>query len=340
MEFQNLQKYNSGKTQCMLCPRECILANGQSGFCYVKKNEDGKIVLLTYGYNTGLAIDPIEKKPLYHFLPGSKTLSFGTLGCNMGCKFCQNWHMSKSKSDIKKSAKYEPTQIAQIAKANNCESVSLTYNDPVIFFEYAINTAKECRKLGIKTVAVTAGYINDEPRREFFKWMDATNIDLKGFSEEFYRKNCDAHLEPVLKTIEYVKTGTDCHLEITTLLIEGENDSDQELKAQCEWIAKTLGSDVPLHFSAFYPCYEFMHKSPTTVETLQRAYNIAKEYGLKYVYLGNIQNASTSTTYCHNCHNPIIERQSIHFLKMNLTDLRSKGANCKFCGVECAGVFE
>jgi pyruvate formate lyase activating enzyme len=299
----------------------------------------GQITCATYGYTTGLAIDPIEKKPLYHFLPGSKTLSFGTLGCNLGCKFCQNWHMSKSKGDIEDLAKYSPPEIARLAAQNACESVSFTYNDPVIFFEYATDTARNCRELGLKTVAVTAGYINEEPRREFFSLMDGANIDLKGFSEEFYAKNCLAQLQPVLDTVEYVKKHTNCHLELTTLLIEGENDSDEELKRMCDWICTVVGNDTPLHFSAFHPNYEFTNHSRTSVETLLRAYNIAKGTGLRYVYLGNIQDIYSATTYCHNCLKPIIQRDGLRFLNMSLTDPTAQGANCKFCGTTCAGVF-
>ena len=245
-------KYQSiinDKVQCEICPRKCKLADGQRGFCYVRKNENNKIILETYGYNTGLAIDPIEKKPLYHFYPASKVLSFGTLGCNMGCKFCQNWQTTKVKYPINQCPKVSPEQIVEAAKKYNCKSVAFTYNDPIIFFEYATDTAKLCRQEGIKTVAVTAGYINSEPAKEFFNMMDAANIDLKGFSEDFYKRNCSAHLEPILNTIKYVANETACHLELTTLLIDGENDS--LIEDECNWILNNLGDRVPIHFSAF-----------------------------------------------------------------------------------------
>lgn len=331
MKYQTTQKDN--KIQCTICPRNCILKEGQSGFCQIRKNVKGTITLTSYGYNTGLAVDPIEKKPLYHFYPGSKVLSFGTLGCNMGCQFCQNWHISKSKADPKIN-ETSPEKIVEIAKKLGCKSVAFTYNDPVIFFEYALDTAKICRDEGIKTVAVTAGYINPAPRKEFFTYMDAANIDLKAFSEDFYKKNCLAHLQPILDTIKYVKNETNCWLELTTLLIEGENDSDDELKRECEWIVQNLGTDTPLHFSAFHPSYKFMDKPVTKLSTLLRAYEIAKSSGIKYVYTGNVSDATTSTTYCHACKKPIIQRLGYE------TDAQKlKNNHCAYCGEKCAGVF-
>jgi len=331
MKYQNILKDN--KIQCTICPRNCILKEGQAGFCQIRKNIGGEIVLTSYGYNTGLSVDPIEKKPLYHFYPNTKVLSFGTLGCNMGCQFCQNWHISKSKADPKINHT-EPEKIVSLAKELGCKSVAFTYNDPVIFFEYAVDTAKLCRDNGIKTVAVTAGYINPEPRKEFFAYMDAANIDLKGFSEHFYKKNCLAHLEPILDTIKYVKNQTNCWLELTTLLIEGENDSDNELKQECEWIVDNLGEDVPLHFSAFHPDYKFMDRSPTKLSTLLRAYDIAKGAGIKYVYTGNVIDSKTSTTYCDACGKTLIERSGYSILAKNI-----ESSHCKFCGAKCAGIF-
>ncbi len=332
MKYQIL--LNNKKIQCTICPRNCILKNGQEGFCYVRKNIDGEIVLTTYGYNTGLAIDPVEKKPLYQFYPDTSVLSFGTLGCNMGCQFCQNWETTKNKGDISCLNKTSPEEIIQIAKYYNCKSVAFTYNDPIIFFEYAIDTAKLCRQNGIKTVAVTSGYINPEPAKEFFSYMDAANIDLKAFSDKFYQKNCLAHLQPVLDTIKYVKNETDCWLELTTLLIRGENDSDEMLKAECEWVLKNLGCHVPVHFSAFSPNYKFINHSATDFATLVRARNIAINSGLKYVYTGNIKNVQTSSTYCQNCHRAIIVRDGYNLLEYNLKDDK-----CIFCGTKCDGRF-
>ena len=331
MKYQNTLTDN--KVQCTICPRNCKLSEGQAGFCQIRRNVKGEVTLTSYGYNTGLAVDPIEKKPLYHFYPGSKVLSFGTLGCNMGCQFCQNWHISKAKTDPRINAT-SPEKIVKLAKQLGCKSVAFTYNDPIIFFEYAVDTAKLCRDNGIKTVAVTAGYINPEPRKEFFAYMDAANIDLKGFSEGFYQKNCLAHLEPILDTIKYVKNETNCWLELTTLLIEGENNSEDELKQECEWIKENIGINVPIHFSAFHPAYKFMHKPPTKLSTLLKAYDIAIQTGLKYVYTGNVLDAKTSTTYCSNCSKSVIIRDGYNLEGNNL----EKG-HCKFCGGKCSGVF-
>lgn len=311
-----------------------MLKESQRGFCQIRQNLGGNVVLTSYGYNTGLAVDPIEKKPLYHFYPGSKVLSFGTLGCNMGCMFCQNWHTTKSKADSKHLNYTTPEKIVETALALGCKSVAFTYNDPVIFFEYAIDTAKLCRDAGIKTVAVTAGFINPEPRKELFKYIDAVNIDLKAFSEEFYKKNCLAHLEPILDTIKYVRQETNCWLELTTLLIEGENDSDDELKKMCEWIVENLGVAVPLHFSAFHPDYKFLDHEATKLATLLNAYDIAKKAGIRYVYTGNVPDTKTSTTFCHACGKPLIVRQYYTINEYNLDRNR-----CKFCGAKCEGAF-
>ena len=332
MKYQNI--LSNDKIQCTICPRNCILAEGQEGFCHVRKNVNNEIVLTTYGYNTGLAIDPIEKKPLYQFYPTTKVLSFGTLGCNMGCQFCQNWHISKNNSEVESLNKTSPEEIVQIARTHNCESVAFTYNDPIIFFEYALDCAKLCRQAGIKTVAVTSGYMNLEPAKEFFKYMDGANIDLKAFSQRFYSKNCRAKLQPVLDIIKYVANETNCHLELTTLLIEGENDSEEELQAECNWILDNIGDSVPLHFSAFFPKYKFNDRKPTDFETLLKAYNIAKKTGLKYVYTGNITNVETSTTYCKNCNKPVIVRNGYQLLEYNLVN-----GYCKFCAAKCDGNF-
>ena len=324
MKYQN---NINDKIQCEICPRKCKLGEEQHGFCYVRKNSGGKIVLESYGYNTGLAIDPVEKKPLYHFYPGSKVLSFGTLGCNMGCQFCQNWQTTKVNYDISQCNKTTPEQIVEIAKHYNCTSVAFTYNDPIIFFEYALDSAKLCRQEGIKTIAVTSGYINPEPAKEFFNLMDGANIDLKGFSEKFYQKNCLAHLQPVLDSIKYAVNETDCHVELTTMLIEGENDNDVE--KECEWILNNLGDCIPLHFSAFFPKYKFSDRQPTTFVTLKKAYDIATEMGINYVYTGNIPNVETSTTYCKNCGKPIIKRDGFRVIEVNM-----KNKLCRFCGTK------
>ena len=329
MKYQNII---DDKVRCEICPRYCKLGLNQRGFCYVRKNVNGNIVLDTYGYNTGLAIDPIEKKPMYHFYPETKALSFGTFGCNMGCLFCQNSHITKVKSPIEDCIKVTPEQIVEIAKKYNCKSVAFTYNDPVIFFEYATDTARLCRQEGIKTVAVTAGYINPEPAKEFFNLMDGANIDLKGFSEDFYTKNCGAHLNPILDTIKYAVKETDCFVEITTLIIEGEND--QYIEEECEWILNNLGDSTPVHFSAFSPRYKFLDKKPTSFETLINAYNIAKNKGLKYVYTGNLSNIETSSTYCKKCGKILLKRDGYNLLENNL-----ENGVCKFCKSKLDGKF-
>lgn len=329
MEYQ---KEINNKIQCEICPRYCKLKEGQKGFCYVRKNEGGKIVLETYGYNTGLAIDPVEKKPLYHFYPNTPVLSFGTYGCNMGCLFCQNSHMTKVKGKIEDCQKVSPSQIVEIAKQYNCKSVAFTYNDPVIFFEYAVDCAKLCKEAGIKTIAVTSGYINDEPRKEFFNLMDGANIDLKGFSEKFYSKNCLAHLQPVLDTIKYAVNETNCFVELTTMIIEGENDDN--IKEECEWILNNLGDSVPLHFSAFFPRYKFSNRCQTSYEALLKAYNTATGMGLKYVYTGNLSTVETSTTYCKSCKKPLLVRNGYKILENNL-----ENNVCKFCKTELDGRF-
>ena len=281
-----------------------------------------------------MAIDPVEKKPLYHFYPGSPILSFGTTGCNMGCLFCQNWHISKSDADTSNMKRASPREIVDIAKKYECDSVAFTYNDPIAFFEYAVDTARLCRENGIKTVAVTAGFINPEPAREFFAVMDAANIDLKGFSEDFYAKNCLAKMKPILDAIKYAANETACHVELTTLLIEGENDSDREIKDECQWILENVGDCVPLHFSAFFPHFQFSDRKPTTFETLMKAYDIAKETGLKYVYTGNVSTVQTSTTYCKNCGKPIIVRNGYH-----ITEYHLDAGKCTYCGTLCDGRF-
>ncbi|MBR2068360.1 MAG: AmmeMemoRadiSam system radical SAM enzyme [Candidatus Gastranaerophilales bacterium] len=329
MKYQSIV---NNKIQCEICPRKCRLKNNQRGFCYVRRNHNGQIVLDSYGYNTGLAIDPVEKKPLYHFYPNSKVLSFGTLGCNMGCLFCQNSHITKVQTPIEQCQKVSCEEIVKTAKKYNCEAIAFTYNDPIVFFEYAIDTAKLARKENIKTIAVTSGYINEEARKEFFSYMDAVNIDLKGFSEVFYNKNCLAHLKPVLDTIKYVALETNCHLELTTLIIEGEND--QYLDMECDWITENIGYDIPIHFSAFFPRYKYINRLQTKFETLQKAYNLAKSKGLKYVYTGNLATITTSSTYCSNCKKELIIRNGYNIIENNL-----ENGLCKYCKTKLYGCF-
>jgi pyruvate formate lyase activating enzyme len=325
-----------GRIQCDLCPRECKLHEGQRGLCFVRARTDGHIVLTTYGRSSGFCLDPIEKKPLNHFLPGTSVLSFGTAGCNLTCKFCQNWDISKARADDRLQQHASPEAIAQAAMRSGARSVAFTYNDPVIFLEYAVDVAVACREAGVKTVAVTAGYIGEAARPEFFAAMDAANIDLKGFTENFYRKLCTGSLDAVLDTLCYVKHETKTWVEITTLLIPGENDSPQEVGALSEWVMEKLGADVPLHFTAFHPDWKMQNTPPTPPATLRRAREIARGTGLRYVYTGNIHDEAGQSTYCHACGSRLIGRD---WYTITAWGLEADGV-CASCGAPCPGSFE
>ncbi len=297
-----------GRMQCDLCPRDCRLHEGQRGACFVRMRSNDQMVLTTYGRSSGFCIDPVEKKPLNHFYPGSSILSFGTAGCNLACKFCQNWDISKSRDMDRLMDEASPEAIAETAVASGCKSVAFTYNDPVIFAEYAMDIADACHERGIQTVAVTAGYIHEAARREFYAKMDAANVDLKAFTDEFYFKQCAARLQPVLDTLVYLKHETDVWFEITTLLIPGKNDSSEEIEAESKWIMKELGPEVPLHFTAFHPDYKMNDIPATPSSTLRRARDIALAEGLHYVYTGNVHDSEGGTTYCPRCRAPLIVR--------------------------------
>ncbi|WP_144391327.1 AmmeMemoRadiSam system radical SAM enzyme [Pleionea sediminis] len=324
-----------GKIQCDLCPRFCQLSEGQRGLCYVRGREDDQVKLFSYGRSSGFCIDPIEKKPLNHFYPGSSVLSFGTAGCNLACKFCQNWDMSKSREMDTLASAASPEQIARAAKNFDCNSVAYTYNDPVIFLEYARDTAIACKEQNINSVAVTAGYITEPARKEFFQYMDAVNVDLKAFTDEFYLKLCGAHLNNVLDTLNYIYHETQCWLEITTLLIPEKNDSNKEINELSEWIMKNLGPDVPLHFSAFHPDWKMKDIPATPAETLTRARDIAIKNGLNYVYTGNVHDTLGSSTYCPSCNKKLIERDWYELGEWHL----EKGS-CQYCGTAIAGHFK
>jgi pyruvate formate lyase activating enzyme len=329
-------RLESGRIQCDLCPRLCQLHDGQRGLCFVRANEGGRMALTTYGRSSGFCIDPIEKKPLNHFLPGTPVLSFGTAGCNLACKFCQNWDISKSRQVDTLADAATPRQLAQAARQLGCRSVAFTYNDPVIFLEYAVDTAIACHEAGVRTVAVTAGYILAEPRVEFYRHMDAANVDLKAFSERFYHKLTGAHLQPVLETLVYLKRETEVWFEITTLVIPGENDSEAETRAMCEWILEHLGPEVPLHFTAFHPDYRMRDKPRTPAATLTRARALAREVGLRYVYVGNVHDADGSSTYCPGCGERLIERDWYELGEWRLAG----DGTCQGCGTRIAGIFE
>jgi pyruvate formate lyase activating enzyme len=327
---------DDGRIQCDVCPRFCKLHEGQRGLCFVRARQGDGLVLTTYGRSSGFCIDPIEKKPLNHFLPGTPVFSFGTAGCNLTCKFCQNWDISKAREVDKLNQSASPGAIAAAARQLGCRSVAFTYNDPVIFLEYAVDTAVACHAVGLKTVAVTAGYITKQARGEFYEYIDAANVDLKGFTEGFYRNLCGGRLADVLDTLVWLRHETKVWVEITTLLIPGENDSDAELDALSRWVAAELGADVPLHFTAFHPDWKMREHGPTPPATLTRARAIAMGHGLRYVYTGNVHDLAGGSTYCHGCGTVLIGRD---WYELNAWGLDAAGC-CVRCGTKPAGVFE
>ncbi|QID17817.1 AmmeMemoRadiSam system radical SAM enzyme [Nitrogeniibacter mangrovi] len=326
---------DDGRIECDLCPRTCRLHEGQRAACFVRQMVDGQMVLTTWGRSSGFCIDPIEKKPLNHFYPGSSVLSFGTAGCNLACKFCQNWDISKSRDMDRLMDTATPEAIANAAEHYGCRSVAFTYNDPVIFAEYAIDTAAVCHERGIQTVAVTAGYVHGEGRRDFFAAMDAANVDLKAFSEEFYFKLTGAHLAPVLDTLVWLRHETDVWVEITTLLIPGENDRDEEIQALSAWVMREMGPDTPLHFTAFHPDFKLGDHPPTPLATVRRARRIGLDAGLRYVYTGNVHDPEGSTTLCPGCAAPVIVRDGYDIRAYAL----DAHGHCSACGQVIAGRF-
>ncbi|MEE2673526.1 MAG: AmmeMemoRadiSam system radical SAM enzyme [Myxococcota bacterium] len=329
-------RLDDGQIRCDVCPRRCRLQDGQRGLCFVRARDGDRLVLTTYGRSSGYCIDPIEKKPLNHFLPGTPVLSFGTAGCNLTCRFCQNWDISKSRELETLSDSAPPERIARAATELRCRSVAFTYNDPVIFLEYAIDSAIACREHGIKTVAVTAGYIEPEPLQELQAHLDAANVDLKAFSDGFYKKLCTAELGAVLESLEFLVRETDVWIEITTLLIPGENDSDAEIHGASRWVADRLGADVPWHFTAFHPDYRMLDKPGTPAATLTRAREIAKSYGLRYVYTGNVRDEHGGSTRCHECGETLVGRDGYELTEWGL----DRAGGCRRCGTSCPGVFE
>jgi len=327
---------DDGRVQCDVCPRHCHLREGQRGLCYVRQRLDDEVRLVSYGRSSGFCVDPIEKKPLNHFYPGSAVLSFGTAGCNLACKFCQNWDMSKSREMDTLADRAMPEHLADVAADMSCRSIAYTYNDPIIFLEYAVDVAAACRARGVRSVAVTAGYVDPAPRREFFAAMDAANVDLKAFTDRFYYKLCGGHLAPVLETLEYLRHETDVWLELTTLLIPGENDSDRELDEMTRWVAERLGPDVPMHFTAFHPDWKMLDIAQTPPVTLTRARAIAKANGIRYAYTGNVHDPDGSSTYCHACGEPLIERD---WYRLGRWGLDANGA-CAECGTILPGHFD
>ncbi|MBY6017669.1 AmmeMemoRadiSam system radical SAM enzyme [Halomonas denitrificans] len=334
------QALEDGRVRCTLCPRLCTVREGHRGVCFVRKAERGQIVMTSYGRSSGFCVDPIEKKPLNHFLPGTPVLSFGTAGCNLTCQFCQNWDISKSREMDTLAGRASPLQLAEAAERMGCRSIAFTYNDPVIFMEYALDVAEACRERGLESVAVTAGYINAEPRAEFFAGMDAANVDLKGFTEEFYKRVCGGHLEPVLDTLRYLRRETEVWFEITTLLIPGLNDSDSELHQMAAWIRDELGADVPLHFSAFHPDFKMLDRPATPPATLTRARSIAMAEGLHYVYTGNVHDPNGGSTWCPDCGALVIERDWYQLGQWGVNVDATGTGRCAQCGERIPGRFE
>ncbi len=327
---------DDGRVQCDMCPRACRLKEGQRGLCFVRACRDGEVVLTTYGRSSGFCIDPIEKKPLNHFLPGTPVLSFGTAGCNLACKFCQNWDISKSREIDTLADSASPQALAEAAVETGCRSVAFTYNDPVIFHEYAIDIARACHDRGVNAVAVSAGYVCPEPRREFYDCMDAVNIDLKAFTQDFYRRITGSDLDAVLDTLLYIHHETDVWLEITNLLIPGHNDDEREIEAMTQWIAGNLGRDVPLHFTAFHPDWKMRDVPPTPPATLSRSRDIARRNGLNHVYTGNVHDAEGGSTWCSGCGALLIGRDWYEMTAWHLSDT----GTCPSCGTACPGVFQ
>jgi pyruvate formate lyase activating enzyme len=329
-------RLDDGRLQCDLCPRDCKLHDGQRGLCFVRARQGDAMVLTTYGRSSGFCIDPIEKKPLNHFHPGTPVFSFGTAGCNLACKFCQNWDISKSREMDRLMDAASPSLLARAARQTNSAGVAFTYNDPVIFAEYAMDVADACHAIGLYTVAVTAGYIHAAPRREFFAKMDAANVDLKAFTEDFYFRQTGAHLAPVLETLEYIVHETSCWLEITTLLIPGHNDGADEIEALARWVRERLGPDVPLHFTAFHPDYRMREVPRTPPQTLTMARRIALDQGLRHVYTGNVHDTDGGSTHCPGCGQAVIVRDW-YVLKRYTLD--AQGA-CPHCGTAVAGRWD
>ncbi len=324
-----------GRVLCTLCPRACRIGEGQNGFCYIRQNRGGRLVTAGWGRTTGFAVDPVEKKPLNHFYPGSPVLSFGTAGCNLGCRFCQNWDISKAREDERLSEDaWTPGRVVDLAVRNGCPGLAFTYNDPVIWAEYAIDVAKEAHARGLFTTFVTAGYVTPKAREEIFRHMDATNVDLKAFTEAFYAKTTLSHLEPVKETLEWLAKETDVWVEVTNLMIPGLNDAEEETRALARWILERMGPDVPLHFTAFHPDYKMLDRPRTPARTLSRAREIARGLGLRYVYTGNVHDKDGGTTFCPSCGAKLIERDWFA-----VSAVRLRGGACAACGTKIPGRF-
>jgi pyruvate formate lyase activating enzyme len=323
----------NGKLHCYLCPRHCHIGEGQTGFCFIRKVENGRLLQLGYGRPAAIQIDPVEKKPLNHFFPGTKIFSMGTAGCNMGCFFCQNWDISKAKSDQVNAADLSPEQVVTLAQQYGCPHLAFTYNEPTIWGEYVIDIARVAHDYGLNTVMVTNGYVTREAFFDIYQHIDAANVDLKAFTETFYSKITLTHLAPVLETLKWLRHETNVWFEVTNLIIPTLNDDDSEFQRLSEWMLENIGDDVPLHFTAFHPDFKLRDKPRTPPESLHRARDLAMSMGLKFVYEGNIY-SDGAHTICPGCHKVIV-RRSWHDV---LTNKLYEG-KCAHCGTKIPGVF-
>lgn len=329
------QKVKNDVVQCLLCPRKCVLDTGQRGVCTVRINKAGSLYTLGYGNPVAIHIDPIEKKPFFHVLPGENAFSLAVAGCNMRCLFCQNWQISQSKPDETANYNMSPADIADKAKESDCPFVVYTYTEPTVFYEYMLDIAKSAKAKGLKNGMHSCGYINPQPLRELLPYMEAINVDIKGFSNEFYQKMAVmAELQPVLETLKTIKQ-EGVWLELTNLVIPGQNDNPNEIKQMCVWIRDNLGEDVPIHFSRFMPSFRLQNLPPTSVNKLEEIYQIAKEIGLKYVYIGNVPGHPQEDTYCPNCRKLLVDRTGYQIKENNI-----KGGKCSFCGEKIAGIWD
>ena len=320
--------------QCLLCPKECLIAQGQSGECRVRINVDDVLRTVVYSYPCSMHIDPVEKKPCFHFLPGTSTFSLATVGCNLHCKNCQNWEISQANPEDSEAVFCPPEKLVELAKANQCTSLAYTYTDPVIYYEYVLDTSKLAKAAGIRNILVTAGYINKEPWKELLQYTDAARIDLKSMSDVFYRENCSATLKPVLDSLVLAKE-SGVHLEVINLVIPTLNDKPEQIRELAGWVKSNLGGDTPLHFSQFYPQYKMLYLPPTSAETLDTAWQIAQAEGMKYVYIGNIASVTGQNTYCPGCKKLLIERSGYTVLQNWL-----KEGCCPDCGEKIYGVWK
>ncbi len=320
--------------QCVLCPRQCVIAPKKRGFCGVRENQGGVLYTLVYGKPCSLHVDPIEKKPLFHVLPGAKAFSLATVGCNLKCKFCQNWHISQALPEEVAVKSLSPQEVVDEVKKSGAPVIAYTYTEPTIYFEYMLDIAKLAEKEGILNVMHSAGFINEEPLRELCPYLSAANIDLKGFNDRFYSEFTLGKVADILRTLKILKE-EGVWVEITNLLLPGINDDPEEIRRMCAWIKENLGERVPLHFSRFWPMHKLAHLSPTPIEVLERARRIAGEVGLKYVYIGNAGETDAENTYCPKCGKAVIERAGYVITAIHVTE-----GKCGFCGEKIDGIWD